>query len=108
MKDPFNRGCMNWENQDKNLLKWYRRLGEIRSGCKAFEDGEINFIYAMDGVVVYERNSNGNSVLVAVNVTDDEKDLFIENWNNAYNIIGDMPIDNMLKIKAMSSVILSK
>ena len=29
-KDPFNRGCYPWGQENGELLAWYRRLGEIR------------------------------------------------------------------------------
>ena len=44
MKDPFNRGCMDWSHQNKELLKWYKRLGEIRNGCPALKEGEFEIV----------------------------------------------------------------
>ena len=43
MKDPFNRGCMPWNKPNEELLKWYKRLGQIRHSSKAFIDGDRLF-----------------------------------------------------------------
>lgn len=86
MKDPFNRACMQWNNQNKELLKWYRRLGQIRRGTKVFKDGEFIPVYSSDCAIVYERSSDKESVLVAVNNGDKEENIFVgDEWNNSYS-----------------------
>lgn len=85
MKDPFNRACMQWDNQNEELLKWYKRLGQIRNGAKALIDGEFVPVFCENSAIAYERVSSDNSVLVAVNNNDEETKLFVgEKWNNAY------------------------
>lgn len=85
MKDPFNRRCMNWNHPNTELLKWYRRLGEIRHGCKALVDGEIQFVISDSSAIAYTRTNDENSILVAVNNGDNEKQLFVgRQWDNSY------------------------
>lgn len=85
MKDPFNRACMQWDNQNEELLKWYKRLGQIRNGAKALIDGEFVPVFCENSAIAYERVSSDNSVLVAVNNNNEETKLFVgEKWNNAY------------------------
>ncbi|HBN38982.1 MAG TPA: alpha-glycosidase, partial [Ruminococcaceae bacterium] len=85
MKDPFNRACMQWDNQNEELLKWYKRLGQIRNGAKALIDGEFVPVFCENSAIAYERVCSDNSVLVAVNNNDEETKLFVgEKWNNAY------------------------
>ncbi len=85
MKDPFNRACMQWDHQNDELLKWYKRLGQIRNGAKALIDGEFVPVFCENSAIAYERVSSDNSVLVAVNNNDEETKLFVgEKWNNAY------------------------
>lgn len=85
MKDPFNRACMQWDNQNEELLKWYKHLGQIRNGAKALIDGEFVPVFCENSAIAYERVSSDNSVLVAVNNNDEETKLFVgEKWNNAY------------------------
>lgn len=85
MKDPFNRACMQWDNHNEELLKWYKRLGQIRNGAKALIDGEFVPVFCENSAIAYERVCSDNSVLVAVNNNDEETKLFVgEKWNNAY------------------------
>ncbi|MCM1115433.1 MAG: glycoside hydrolase family 13 protein [Clostridium sp.] len=85
MKDPFNRAAMDWDNPNTELLKWYKRLGQIRNGFDAFVDGEFNPVYCDNAAIAYERVSADSSVLVAVNNNDEEVSIFVgEQWNNAY------------------------
>ena len=85
MKDPFNRACMQWDNQNEELLKWYKRLGQIRNGAKALIDGEFVPVFCENSAIAYERVCSDNSVLVAVNNNDEETKLFVgEKWNNTY------------------------
>lgn len=86
MKDPFNRACFDWENGSDYLLKWYRRLGEIRHGCKALKDGDFTPVYAEQNVIAYTRTCAENSVLVAVNNSDVAVEVPVgDEWNESYN-----------------------
>lgn len=85
MKDPFNRACMQWNNQNRELLQWYKRLGQMRRGLKALKDGEISFVYCENSAVAYERNSGENSVLVAINNNDMPVKIYVDRkWDNSY------------------------
>jgi len=85
MKDPFNRGCMDWNNPNRELLKWYKRLGEIRHGCKALKNGEFTPVFSENSAIAYRRDGDNNSVLVAVNNNDEETKVFVgEEWDNSY------------------------
>lgn len=67
-KDPFCRGCYPWGNENKLLLDFYKRLGELRK-LSVFSDGDFHELAAERGVYAFERNSNNQqqSVIVAVN-----------------------------------------
>lgn len=85
MKDPFNRGCMKWDEQDSQLLSWYKRLGEIRRGTRAFADGEFIPVYCGASSLAYVRRSSDSEVLIAVNNSDDEERISVgDEWNNSY------------------------
>lgn len=107
MKDPFNRGCMNWEHQNKELLKWYVRLGEIRHAYSAFKDGEINFIYASNGAVAYERRSKNGAVLVAVNTQNEKIRINIGEWKNSYNVFSSELCGEVLSLPALGYALFS-
>ena len=85
MKDPFNRACMQWDNQNEDLLKWYKRLGQIRRGSTALSDGEFVPVFCENSAIAYERNSKDSSILVAVNNNEEETKIFVGNcWDNSY------------------------
>lgn len=85
MKDPFNRGCMLWKNQNDELLGWYKRLGQIRNGIKALTDGAFSPVFCENSAIAYERTNADNSVLVAVNNSDYEAEIYVgDKWNNSY------------------------
>ena len=90
MKDPFNRGCMAWNAPNNELLKWYRRLGEIRKGCPLLKDAELFEAYAHSGAAAYVRSGEKNELLVAVN-TDEEACVIPvgDGWNNCYTVLGE-------------------
>lgn len=85
MKDPFNRACMDWYEPNTELHRWYKRLGEIRRGCKAFERGSFVPIYCSYKTIAYLRSGDNNEVLVAVNLDENAVDINVgSRWDNAY------------------------
>lgn len=85
MKDPFNRACMDWYEPNTELHRWYKRLGEIRRGCKAFERGSFVPIYCSYKTVAYLRSGDNNEVLVAINLDENAVDINVgSRWDNAY------------------------
>lgn len=73
-KDPFNRGCYPWGEEDAGLLSWYRRLGQMRRVASVLKEGGIRFLPAGNDVICLERFGEG-ALLCAVNRS--EKDLWI-------------------------------
>lgn len=54
--DPFCRRPFPWGREDGELLSHYKRLCEIKKTEKSLHDGNLSFLYAENGVVVFERN----------------------------------------------------
>ena len=109
MKDPFNRGCFDWENQNAQLLKWYKRLGEIRHGCKAFVSGEFVPVYANSNAVAYERVCDENSTLTVVNNSEHAVDIFVgEKWNNSYSFFDSSCENGFIHLEPYRYALLSK
>lgn len=109
MKDPFNRACFPWDNINKELYRWYKRLGEIRRGCKAFREGSFEPLYAADSVVAYVRRSNENSVLTAVNNSKQEIHIPVgEEWDNSYSFFEFSSKNGILTLPPYQFALLSK
>ena len=54
-RDPFNRRCYPWGNENLDLIEFTRQLGVIRKGTHAFEQGHMMFIEVDDKVCVFAR-----------------------------------------------------
>lgn len=109
MKDPFNRACFPWDNINKELYKWYKRLGEIRRGCKAFKEGSFEPLYAADSAIAYVRRSEENSVLTAVNNSEQEIHIPVgEEWDNSYSFFEFSSKNGILTLPPYQFALLSK
>ncbi len=109
LKDPFNRGCMAWDNQNTELLKWYKRLGEIRKGCNAFVDGEFEPIFSKYKTIAYARRNANNQVLVAVNLDDVAIDVHVgDEWNNSYPLFDATCQNGVVHLEPYQYTLLSK
>lgn len=54
-RDPFNRRCYPWGQENLELIEFTKQLSEIRHGTRAFEQGEMRFIECDDNVCVFAR-----------------------------------------------------
>jgi glycosidase len=66
MKDPYCRPPYPWGKEDLSLLEWYQKLGDLRNH-KALVNGDMKIIYAENSVLIYEREKDGDKVVVAIN-----------------------------------------
>ena len=66
--DPLNRATFPWGKEDKEILSWYKFLGQVRSDYSAFKDGEYNQLYCADGAFVFTRSDEFSQLLIGVNV----------------------------------------
>lgn len=105
-RDPFNRGCFLWEEQNSELVSWFERLGAVRASCTALREGTFCPIYKEGRVVVFERRMSEEVLCCAVNPTEERVQVQLkpENWEKR---IGDGEIDGQnLYLNPFSGVIL--
>ncbi len=65
-KDPFNRGCFPWENEDSEILEFTRSLAALRRSHDVLKDGGFYPISATLGCVAYLRYKPGAKRLFVV------------------------------------------
>ncbi len=65
--DPFCRRPYPWGREDKELLNFYQRLGEIRTSHSVFEAGEFSVDMAEGGFLAYTRWNKQEKITVLVN-----------------------------------------
>ncbi len=68
-RDPFNRGCYPWGNEDTALVEFFRELGQFRSRQKLLEKGEFIPLAGAE-CVRFLRAEGQNALFVAVNAAE--------------------------------------
>ncbi|MBQ7802181.1 MAG: glycoside hydrolase family 13 protein [Oscillospiraceae bacterium] len=74
-KDPFNRRTYPWGREDRDLLRHYQRLGQLRRDHEVLRLGDISFFQAEDQRIGFKRCYNGKEMLIYVNRSDDPWDI---------------------------------
>ena len=54
-RDPFNRRCYPWGDENLDLIDFVKTLSRVRRGTRAFEQGAMRFIECDDNVCVFAR-----------------------------------------------------
>lgn len=72
-EDPFNRKCYPWGEGDKDLLKWYKKLGAVRANEREiFAHGKYCCVDSDHGVMFFKRKTETETVYVVVNNSGSE------------------------------------
>lgn len=71
-RDPFNRRCYPWGQEDGELIAFYRLLAKIHNESLPLKSGDASVLYADNGVLIYRRSLNGKRMLVLLNSSDKE------------------------------------
>jgi len=79
--DPFSRRCYPWGHEDLNLLHWYKTLSKIRKTHSCFIDGKYDLVEARNGLFAFTRGEGREKILVAVNMTDEDKEIGAGGFN---------------------------
>ena len=78
--DPFCRQCFDWENLNNDLIAFYQKLGAIRKEYREiFKDGYFEEIVCEDGLIIYKRQKNNNSIFVYANNSSKRYNLKVQN-----------------------------
>ena len=74
-KDPFNRGCYPWGQENAELVDFARRLGEIRRQAGCLAEGELRFTgpdsQAEGGPLAFWRVGSDTALYVCLNNSPD-------------------------------------
>ncbi len=66
-KDPFNRGCYPWGQENRELIAFIAALGRTRKACPATAEGRFIPYYCENGVFSFLRKRSHEAVFVCVN-----------------------------------------
>lgn len=68
--DPFNRLPYPWGKEDKELLEYYAKIGNIRAREKLFAEGYFDIVECDSNLLAFSRYDDSEFILVIVNRTD--------------------------------------
>lgn len=76
-KDPFNRRCFPWGNEDTDLIDYTRQLAQIRRTQEVFAEGRIEFLVLDPDVMGFARydEESGYSVIIFLNRSGETRKL---------------------------------
>ena len=99
--DPDNRKCMIWdeENQNKDLLNFYKMMIKLRKANKELIYGDFEEIYCKNDLLAFKRVLKDTNILVLFNNSD--KDEVIElnlNCKGTNLITGEIEKINKVKL----------
>ena len=66
-KDPFNRVCYPWGNENEALLAYYKKLGEIRKSCHCLKEGTYFTVSEMLSCLAFTRQDETDRIFVVIN-----------------------------------------
>lgn len=109
-KDPFNRRCFPWGNENEELTEWYRKLGEVRTQNNVFVDGKIEILSAAAGCVAYSRKNEQNAILIIANSNTHPITYYVsDEWNGAEDLLGNSFVrGTLVDVGAKTTVILKR
>ena len=81
-EDPLNRGTYPWGGEDAALLRYFRRLGAIRKERVSLRRGDISYLYASGGGLVFRRSEGDETSLIALNAGESSLELMLP-WSGS-------------------------
>lgn len=66
-RDPFNRRCYPWGNEEKSLVDFLIHLGNLRTDAPALKDGSIRFLQTPTDTIAFVRRSDDGETILFVN-----------------------------------------
>ena len=99
---PLSRVCFPWERVDTREEKWYKLLGNLRKS-PILKKGNFNLLFAGEGVVVIEREYNGNKMIFVTNLSNYEFEIEVK---KAKDILTNKRVEDKLVVRPCDIAIL--
>ncbi|MGB4437923.1 MAG: glycoside hydrolase family 13 protein [Sedimentibacter sp.] len=104
-KDPFNRACFPWGNENKEILNHYKYLAEFRKNNTIFAQEKYKCLVHDNGVFVYERFNEEAQIIIAINMSSRTSTLIFKDNMSEY---GKCNNNNSFNLKSNEYLILQK
>jgi len=90
--DPDNRRTYPWGKEDIDLLEFHKAVIKIHKQYSALKTGSLMFLYLGYGLLSYGRFDKKNKIVVALNNTEEEKQIQIPVWQMGISSHGEMQV----------------
>ncbi|MCR5458127.1 MAG: glycoside hydrolase family 13 protein [Clostridiales bacterium] len=70
--DPFNRRPYPWGRENQDMIKFFKKLGEIRKNHNVFKQGNYRIVHIDKDILCIERKNKKETIISIVNVSDEE------------------------------------
>lgn len=103
-KDPFCRRTIPWDDLNKDIIKWYTKLGEIRND-KVYIEGIYEELFYDNDVFAFSRKTDDYEIITIVNNSQYEYQF---NISYGYDLIDDIEINNYIIIYPQTGKIIKR
>lgn len=108
-KDPFNRGCYPWGNEDNELITFFKELGKLRIENTTLKKGSFKVLSVDENVLVLERFDEVNSLVVSVNRSNTMVNISnILGSITGYEIVFQIGECNNLELSGYSAIVMKR
>ena len=84
-EDPMNRQGFPWGREDQRLLTLYRTLGRLRKERESLQSGDLTYLTAEGGLLIFCRKAGGERTYTALNTGDTPRDVTLL-WPNGFAV----------------------
>ncbi len=107
-KDPFNRACYPWNKENQELLYFYKQLGKIRNSKEYLKNANFKIVYINEEICLIERFTKDNKLLLALNRTQDEKEIKLPEEYEEAKVIYSLNKSDKNKLDSYGCIIIEK
>ena len=79
-EDPLNRGTYPWGKENTELVEFYRTLGKLRKERSSLQRGDITYLHAKEGGLVFRRTDGSETTTTALNAGEEPIELVLS-WD---------------------------
>ena len=84
-EDPLNRQGFPWGREDQRLLTLYRTLGKLRKERESLQSGDLTYLTAEGGLLIFCRKAGDERTYTALNTGDTPRDVALP-WPNGFAV----------------------
>ena len=84
-EDPLNRRGFPWSHEDPRLTELYRTLGALRKERPSLQCGDLTYLAAEGGLLIYRRSYGGEDTYTLLNTGDTVRQVTLP-WPNGFAV----------------------